>query len=152
MDKQDLQDAVDFEVELAKLVLKDRSWSHEYKSMAVVSGKSDATVSGIIRLTDKWLLSDDRPGLANDIKHQIAHLIAGIRHEHTFTWQYIANKLYVKSDLIKLKAKETKECEYCGKLTVLINPPRCHQCKTIEDAVTLNPDVAAAVLQNLGEL
>ena len=152
MDKQDLQDAVDFEVALAKLVLKDRSWAHNYKSMVVASGKSDATVSGVIKLTDKWLASDDRADLANDIKHQIAHLIAGVRHEHTFPWQYIANKLYVKSEYITLKAKETKECEYCGKLTVFINPPRCHQCKTIEDAVTSNPDVAAAILQKLGEL
>ena len=149
--ENELQDAVDFEVQLTKLVLK-RSWAHPYKSMTVVSGKSGATVSGVIQLTDKWLLSEDRAGLSNDIKHQIAHLVAGVRHEHTFSWQFIANKLYVKSKYITLKAKETRECELCGTLTVFVNPPRCHQCKSIEDAVTSNPDVAAAVLQKLGEL
>ena len=149
--KSELQDAVDFEVQLTKLLL-ERSWAHEYTSMAVVSGKSSATVSGVIKLTDKWLDSEDRMMLSNDIKHQIAHLISGVKHDHNFSWQYIANKLGVISEHIKLKAKEVKECGLCGQFTVLVKSERCYQCKTIEDAVLLNPDVAALVLINIGEL
>ena len=149
--KCELQDAVDFEVELTKLVLK-RSWAHEYTSMTVVSGKSDATVGGVIKLSDKWLDSEDRSALSNDIKHQIAHLISGISQEHNFPWQFIANKLYVKSDLIKLRAKEVEECELCGEFTMLVKSKRCHQCKMIEDAVLLNEKVALKVLHNIGAL
>ena len=151
MNKQDLQDAVDFEVQLTKLVLK-RSWAHDYTSMTVITGKSSATVSGIIKLTDKHLESEDRSALSNDIKHQIAHLISGVSNKHNFSWQFIANKLYVKSELIKLKAKEVKECKYCNRLTVLAHSGLCHQCKTIKDAILLDESVALKILYNIGAL
>ena len=149
--KSEIQDAVDFEVALTKIVLQ-RSWAHEYTSLSIAPGKSGATVSGVMKLTDKWLESDDRVALTNDIRHQIAHFISGISNEHNFNWQFIANKLHVKSKLIKLKAKEVKECELCGAFTVLVKAQRCYQCKIIEEAVKSNPDVAALVLELIGEL
>lgn len=149
--KNELQDAVDFEVQLTKLLLK-RSWVHDYANMIVVSGKSDATVGGVIKLTDKWLESDDRVALSHDIKHQIAHLITGVSHGHNFNWQFIANKLYCKDELIELKAKEVKECTYCGRFTVLTHSSLCSQCKTIKDAILLDEDVALKILYDIGAL
>ncbi len=149
--KSEIQDAVNFEVQLTNIIL-DRSWAHKYIAMMVVSGKSDATVGGVIKLTDKHLQDDDFTALRNDIKHQIAHLISGVKCEHEFPWQFIANKLGCKDELIKLKAKEVKECELCGTLTLLTRPCRCAQCKHIEDAVLLNEEVALKVLHNIGAL
>lgn len=149
--KSELQDAVDFEIQLTKLLLK-RSWAHDYTSMIVVSGKSDATVGGVIKLTDKWLESEDRSALSHDIKHQIAHLISGVSQKHSFAWQFIANKLYCKDELIKLKAKEVKECKYCGRFTVLLSSGLCNQCKTIKDAILLDENVAFKILHDIGAL
>ena len=98
----EVKDAVLFEVTLAKILL-NRTWAHQYTSTRIVIGKSGATVSGIIRIHDKHY---DPTILRNDIRHQIAHLIAGVKHEHNFNWQFIARKLCVESDLNKLKAKE----------------------------------------------
>ncbi len=149
---REIVDAVEFEVALTKILLLDRSWVHPYTSMIVVSGKSNATIKGVIKLTDKYLVSDDRKELTNDIRHQIAHLISGIRCEHNFSWQYIANKLNVKSKLIKIKAKELVECKYCGTLTVLIKSGMCHQCKHIYDAILLDENVTFKILHDIGAL
>jgi hypothetical protein len=150
MELSELQDAVDFEVKLTKLILK-RAWAHEYTSMMVVAGKSVATVSGVMKLTDKHLLGDDHGALANDIKHQIAHFISGIRNEHNFNWQFIANKLGVTSELIELRVKEVQECRYCGEFTVLVKARMCHKCKTMYDAVSINTDLAYLIITDIEE-
>ena len=146
--KQDIEEAVDFEVSLTKLVLK-RTWAHKHTNTQVVTGKSSATVSGVIKLTDKHLLADDYTTLQNDIRHQIAHLVTGITHKHDFSWQYIANKLQVQSSLIRLNVKEVEECKYCNTFTVLAVSKMCHQCKTIYDAVSLNTDIAYAIITEI---
>ena len=148
----EIQDTVEFEVALTKILLLNRSWAHKYTSMIIVSGKSNATIKGVIKLTDKYLISENRKELTNDIRHQIAHLISGIRHEHNFNWQYIANKLNVKSDLIKIKAKELVECKYCDILTVLVKSGMCHQCKHIYDAILLDETIVFKILHDIGAL
>jgi hypothetical protein len=147
----EIQDAVDFEVRLTKLILK-RAWAHEYTSVKVASGKSDATVSGVIKITDKHLLSDDHEALTNDVRHQIAHLISGIKCGHNFNWQYIANKLLVKSDLIKLKAKEVVECVYCGEFTVFTKLKMCNTCMKVHEVITNHPKTVKLILNKLEEM
>ena len=151
MNKQDILDCVEFELQLTKLRLK-RKWTHEYTSTKVASGKSDATVGGVIKITDKHLESDDLEALTNDVRHQIAHLISGISHGHNFNWQFIANKLGVQSELIRLKAKEVEECKYCKQYTVLHASQMCHQCKSIHDHILLNENVAIEILHDIGAL
>ena len=148
--KQDILDAVDFEVSLTKLVLK-RTWAHKHTTTLIHTGKSSATVSGVIKLTDKHLLADDYTTLQNDIRHQIAHLVTGITHKHDFSWQYIANKLQVQSSLIRLNVKEVEECKYCNTFTVLAVSKMCHQCKTIHDAILLDENIALKILHDIGE-
>lgn len=143
--KQEIQDAVDFEVALTKLVIK-RSWAHNYTALKIVSGKSSATVSGVIKLTDTH---DDSVALRNDIRHQIAHLITGVKCGHNFAWQFMANKLGVTSEHIKLKAKETVECTYCGEYTVFVKSRMCHTCKQIHETVTANPELTRKILEEL---
>jgi len=147
----EIKDAVGFEVTLSNLLL-DRSWAHKYTATLIISGKSSVTMGGVIKITDKHLQSDDYKALRQDIRHQIAHLVSGVQCNHNFNWQFIANKLGVKSELIKLKAKEVVECEYCNKLTVLISPKRCAECKHIEDAVLLNEETALKVLRSIGAI
>lgn len=145
----EIQDTVEFEVALTKILLLNRSWTHKYTSMIIVSGKSNATIKGVIKLTDKHLISEDRKELTNDIRHQIAHLVSGIRHEHNFNWQYIANKLHVESDLIKIKAKELVECKYCDILTVLVKSGICHQCKKVHNIIIENPKLVRKILKEI---
>jgi len=148
--QSDIQDVIDFEIALTKIVLK-RNWAHPYTAFSLVKGKSSATVSGVIRLTDKHLLSEDRNALQNDVRHQIAHLITGVRHKHSFSWQYIANKLLVESRHIRITAKEVTECKLCGKLTVLVRSQRCPSCKAIEDVVRNNKETVLKILELYNE-
>jgi len=148
MNEQEISDIVIFETRLARLILK-RKWAHEYTEFTLHKGKSTATVSGLIKLTDTHLLGSTHEEVTNDARHQIAHLITGIAHKHDFSWQFIANKILHTSPLIALRAKETQECEYCNTLTALTHPPRCTTCKKIEDAVKLNPEVAALILERI---
>ncbi len=160
MNEYELKEAFDFELELAKILLKDDPWKYKFKVMKFTKAKHNSVYrNGTIQLSiTKYDEATKFKELRDDIRCLFADLHSGFAKRDKFLWQHAAENLGV---IDEIDAIDLSKCELCGKLTPLTRTKRCLKCKKIEEAVLSDPerarkilatfDVARKVLHNLGD-
>lgn len=149
MDLQtDIQEAFEFEWELARILLKHQHCMYPFTEIIFVKrGNNLITASGQVRINITQY-EDNRTNLRNDMKFLVASLYTGIQQHHKYHWQKIAHKL---GALKEITAEDMCECKYCGDLTPLTMVKMCVPCKRVYDAVSAEPKLAAQILDELTE-
>lgn len=141
MTKQEILERYEFELSLAKLLLKDHPWKVTPKEPKLSRAmKCSADHAGNVRLGT----NDTR----EDLLTMFVNLHTYFARPTKYRWQRSALALGLIS---KLEADDMCECEICGELGPLTTTRRCVDCYKIESAIKEDIPKARYILNRLIE-
>ncbi len=145
MNAQEITDAFEFELTLAKLLLRGEPWKHKVKALELTNGgKASVTKAGIVKipLNNEY----DSHALQYELRHLFTDMHCGFLKRKNFCWQRIAKKLGIA---IQKEAIDMAECDLCKRLTPLTMTKRCIPCRTLENAIHAAPNLARKILKDM---
>ena len=147
-DHQYISDAVEFELKLCSLILKDEPWKIPLREVKFTkSERSWADDKGVMKIST--IGHETHAELREQILTCFVDLHTNFAPRDRFMWQRVAKRIGLMPTIL---AVDVCECQYCGMLTPLTRTKRCIQCRKVEDAVRSNPDLAEQVLKSIQAL
>lgn len=96
MKEQDIEDIVWQELERAMKIRAQHQWALPYEGLEFIKAKTyygKATHKGKLQISRIFLGTQERDQLIDTIRHEIAHLMCGMKAGHDANWRHAARLL-----------------------------------------------------------
>lgn len=146
MNKDDIREAWEFQLQLAQVLLtgKWRITPGKVKFSSTV--KPAIAKDGTVTLSNSYNSSREMRTSMNIL---LVDAFTGKRSHENFIWQIWAKKMCLIQDIT---ADDMCYCKHCDNITPLTRTKVCVPCRSVIQAVTSNPELARQTLDRITPL